>query len=308
MNDFTARIIDWGPIRANDFLYGTEITRLPKTGSLKLENELMPSGKIIHEWSSRVNYQEAREVAQLPTLLANQQYGLKLFAETTPAHSVMVKIQYFDHHNDLIEEAIFKDKILYFTLPERCVYYKISLLNAGNTSLIFDHLLLFDGQEDSMDVDDYFMSSIENVEDGNGIINAIIVEPDIKGIMSIAPQMYAHIPNVCKIFNLHKEQVSTSLLQAFKENILNNPTVKKVNLITLTGKGKLVADELLEMCAQNKVTAAIFQCHSEMDESTLINQLDPLLQPIIDPAYQLKNLDLDSLLGESNEYHETTEI
>lgn len=308
MNDFKARIIDWGPIRANDFLYGTEITRLPESGSLKLENELMPSGKIIHEWSSRVNYQEAREVAQLPTLLAHQQYGLKLFAETIPAQSVMVKIQYFDHHSDLIEEAIFKDKVLYFTLPDRCVYYKISLINAGNTSLVFDHLLLFDAKEDLTELDDYYMTSVENVEAGNDTINAIIVEPDIKGVMSIQPQLYAQIPNVCKIFNLNKGQVSTNMLQAFKENILSDPTVKKVNLITLTSKGKLVADELLETCTQNKVTADIVQCAPEKDESTELSHLDPLLQPIINPAYRLQNLDMDSLLGESNEYHETKNI
>ncbi|MDT2463444.1 accessory Sec system protein Asp3 [Vagococcus lutrae] len=137
-------IIKWGQLRQEDFLYGSQIRYSTDSELLYWENTLMPSGKVIHEWSSRVHYQETREPIQLPTLIPGNHYALQAVVSNNSEGKLKIKIAFYNYHHNLIQEIFFDLNQIEFSIPSQCLFYKVTLINAGLDNFIFRELVLYE--------------------------------------------------------------------------------------------------------------------------------------------------------------------
>ena len=131
-------MVYWDPIAAHSYLYGSVIRRTA-SGAVVFENEQMPSGVAIHEWFSKTEFGTHKTVPQLPILLPETWYRVKLQAESVPKHSVYVRMEFYNYQEELIDFLMFRD-VCDFECPEDTYSYRIQLIQGGSTCLTFSRI------------------------------------------------------------------------------------------------------------------------------------------------------------------------
>ncbi|MGT2799030.1 accessory Sec system protein Asp3 [Streptococcus marmotae] len=130
--------IYWGKIGLETYLTGSVI--IPRNKTIQIENILIPPGAIMYKWSSSKNYQAAREQANLPLLTRGATYHLHFSAETIPAQSIYLRVNFYDRFQKAVDFVILKSSDESFTYPPEAYYYDIELVNAGCTKMLFRYL------------------------------------------------------------------------------------------------------------------------------------------------------------------------
>lgn len=118
---------------------------------ISFENKLMPSGQIIHEWSSAWNYQGYRVQPALPLLKRGHRYRLSREMNSYPEASVFLKIIFYDRYDQEVGDLIEREESLDFLYPLDAYSYKVQLLSAGVESLEFHYLSLAEITEELHD-------------------------------------------------------------------------------------------------------------------------------------------------------------
>lgn len=134
--------IPWGEItQANTYLYGTDIFYQER--ALHFVNHRVPSDEILHEWTSRTNYQASRTSPLLPLLVPNDSYQLVIEMTSFPEESYYLKLSFFNRQDEELSFIIQREQVLEFQPPIETYYYTIELISAGCERLVFHHLSLY---------------------------------------------------------------------------------------------------------------------------------------------------------------------
>ncbi|MCR8968376.1 accessory Sec system protein Asp3 [Facklamia sp. 7083-14-GEN3] len=162
--------IFWGPLQPETFMYGSVIKKKSNHGIL-FNNSDLPSGTIIHQWSSKSDYFVYKEVPLLPQLQTNQSYCLKIIGQPTPAGTTYIRIKFFGPMDKLIDQIYSNDLEVLFKFPTGTIHYKIELIYAGFKSFDFDYLYLTNQELDANQVNVFEYKNLsQSLLDGREIV------------------------------------------------------------------------------------------------------------------------------------------
>ncbi|MFT8723965.1 MAG: accessory Sec system protein Asp3 [Liquorilactobacillus nagelii] len=178
MNNYAVNLIFWENT-ASTYLYGSSISFLSKE-HVTFANNLMSPGKKIVEWYSQTNYQAQRFCPQLPLLTPKHSYVLRLRARTEPAKSVLVRLSFYNHGGQLIEQKFISGFQGEFVYPTMSASYSIALLNAGCQKINFQRLELMDSRYTLPQNDNFFFSKFDQGEISK--LHIFFLEPTLKTV------------------------------------------------------------------------------------------------------------------------------
>ena len=141
LNDQMLYLIYWDNYAQNTYLYGSTF-RTREDGSVYFENERMPSGFPIKTWSSRTNYQRDRFEPQLPLLVEEERYRVKVCMKADPEGSVLLRVEFFNRQNERISYQFLEGEDCTFEVPKGTWYYRLELVQSGSRRLVFYGILL----------------------------------------------------------------------------------------------------------------------------------------------------------------------
>ena len=133
--------VKWEYVNSSTYVHGSCIDFSPE-GPTQFRNEFMPSGKIIHSWSSGISYTANRRGADLAQLRPNHEYQVEYRMMTHPKETVYIQISFFDLYGHTIETLFIDTNGQSFVVPERMYAYQIALLNVGCRSLSFEEIVI----------------------------------------------------------------------------------------------------------------------------------------------------------------------
>ncbi len=124
----------WDEYTSGTYLYGSKL-HFHSRDHVEFENSLMPSGAIIKEWYSKVNFQLMRTEPTLPMIDGESNYHIKVNME--PFDSFIVQMAFYDRYDNEAGTFIVRHPEEDFKCPLKTYSYRIQLINAGGTSLHF---------------------------------------------------------------------------------------------------------------------------------------------------------------------------
>ncbi|EGU71626.1 accessory Sec system protein Asp3 [Streptococcus mitis SK569] len=125
-----------GDGRQNTFLYGS-IVLYHSRDHVYLENTMVNSGTMIHEWTSSFNFQGNRLTPTLPLLKKGHSYRLTSQMTVQPQNGLYFRLIFMDRYDRQVGQVIEKNFDFTFTYPEDAYHYKVQLLSAGFQSVDF---------------------------------------------------------------------------------------------------------------------------------------------------------------------------
>ena len=125
-----------GDGRQNTFLYGS-IVLYHSRDHVYLENTMVNSGTMIHEWTSSFNFQGNRLTPTLPLLKKEHSYRLTSQMTVQPQNGLYFRLIFMDRYDRQVGQVIEKNFDYTFTYPEDAYHYKVQLLSAGFQSVDF---------------------------------------------------------------------------------------------------------------------------------------------------------------------------
>ena len=131
----------WDKHAGGAYLFGSEVSFDPD-GSVRFEGPLIPSGTVIREWYSHVNYQAKKFEPQLPILKEGARYEAKLFLAEEPADTILLRFNFYDRQGELISYYMTHRKCSEFVCPEGTYRYTGQLVQAGSDRFRMHHLEL----------------------------------------------------------------------------------------------------------------------------------------------------------------------
>ncbi|MGX0034710.1 accessory secretory protein Asp3 [Staphylococcus cohnii] len=139
--------IIWKKIHKNTFMYGAKLKF--NNNFVSMDNSLMPSGMVIHEWNMLSNYTTNKQVPSLPLLKKGNNYKIKFDYDVIPERSVYFKIILYKKNGEKIKTMIIEDDDIEFEYPKDAYSYKIELINAGFQHLQFYRTIIEDQHVES---------------------------------------------------------------------------------------------------------------------------------------------------------------
>lgn len=139
--------ITWKKIHKNTFMYGAKLKF--NNNFVSMDNSLMPSGMVIHEWNMLSNYTTNKQVPSLPLLKKGSNYKIKFDYDVIPEKSVYFKIVLYKKNGEKIKTMIIEDDDSEFEYPKDAYSYKIELMNAGFQHLQFYRTIIEDQHVES---------------------------------------------------------------------------------------------------------------------------------------------------------------
>ena len=125
-----------GDTRQNTFLYGSIVLYHSRV-HVYLENTMVNSGTMIHEWTSSFNFQGNRLTPTLPLLKKGHSYRLTSQMTVQPQNGLYFRLIFMDRYDKQVDQVIEKDFDFTFTYPEEAYHYKVQLLSAGLQAVDF---------------------------------------------------------------------------------------------------------------------------------------------------------------------------
>ncbi|MGW9987219.1 accessory Sec system protein Asp3 [Staphylococcus cohnii] len=139
--------ITWKKVHKNTFMYGAKLRF--NNNFVSMDNSLMPSGMVIHEWNMLSNYTTNKQVPSLPLLKKGNNYKIKFDYDVIPERSVYFKIILYKKNGEKIKTMIIEDDDIEFEYPKDAYSYKIELMNAGFQHLQFYRTIIEDQHVES---------------------------------------------------------------------------------------------------------------------------------------------------------------
>lgn len=134
--------IDWDSTMNDFYNYGSTIEY--KEGTVLFKNELLSPGAVIVRWKSNTNYQRDRTLLQLPLLIKNTHYRVQIEAEMIPKNSMLIRLDFFDRFEKLIDTEVLSGRGGSFIYPCKAHTYSLSLIGIGIREFKFKKLLLYE--------------------------------------------------------------------------------------------------------------------------------------------------------------------
>ncbi|MDU0428175.1 accessory Sec system protein Asp3 [Staphylococcus epidermidis] len=134
--------ITWKKVHKSTFMYGSKLKF--NNNFVSLDNSLMPSGMVIHEWNMLSSYTTNKQVPSLPLLKKGSNYKIKFDYDVIPEKSVYFKIVLYKKNGEKIKTMIIEDDDSEFEYPKDAYSYKIELMNAGFQHLQFYRIIIED--------------------------------------------------------------------------------------------------------------------------------------------------------------------
>lgn len=134
--------ITWKKVHKSTFMYGSKLKF--NNNFVSMDNSLMPSGTVIHEWNMLSSYTTNKQVPSLPLLKKGSNYKIKFDYDVIPEKSVYFKIVLYKKNGEKIKTMIIEDDDSEFEYPKDAYSYKIELMNAGFQHLQFYRIIIED--------------------------------------------------------------------------------------------------------------------------------------------------------------------
>lgn len=142
MQAYLIQDIFWGDgSNGRAYLYGSVIDY--KKDGIEFENLRFPSGKPIHVWYSRTNYQERRQSPSLPLLRPGSHYVIQQDFTVEPAGGAYLQLTYFNRQGEEIGLSILRESEQEFTYPKEAFTYTLTLVSAGCERVRFSRIRLY---------------------------------------------------------------------------------------------------------------------------------------------------------------------
>ncbi|HEC2157900.1 accessory Sec system protein Asp3 [Staphylococcus delphini] len=197
INQFNIR---WTQIVTETFMYGS-ILRFKPTETL-FENELMPSGIVIHEWKMITAYDEESLVPALPILKKNKTYHFKFEYEAKPAGTVYFKIVFKRRNGTVCDTKIIKGYEEDVMMPAEAYSYVVQMINKASKSLAFRQIIIQDVMHHRVSSLDVEVSEMLNVDPTVQFATVIFV--DNEGVQEDAIR---HINNCILVTNWNQSHM-----------------------------------------------------------------------------------------------------
>ena len=139
--------ITWKKVHKSTFMYGSKLKF--NNNFVSMDNSLMPSGMVIHEWNMLSSYTTNKQVPSLPLLKKGSNYKIKFDYDVIPEKSVYFKIVLYKKNGEKIKTMIIEDDDSEFEYPKDAYSYKIELMNAGFQHLQFYRTIIEDQHVES---------------------------------------------------------------------------------------------------------------------------------------------------------------
>ncbi|MCD8109472.1 MAG: accessory Sec system protein Asp3 [Clostridiales bacterium] len=188
MGDHALYLIYWESPSAKAYLYGTQLDYLPDR-SVRFCNRLMPSGYPIQEWTSFCDFQRDRHEPQLPILAEGCRYRYRACFREYPRGTVLLRFDFYDQQDVLLDTVMTEKKHGVFTAPERTFRYTMQLVQGGSETVLFRYIELFPEQAGI-----YYR--ILRKDPKAGELNILIPEPGKRMITAPDEEQYRHLQNV----------------------------------------------------------------------------------------------------------------
>ena len=140
-----------GDSRQNTFLFGS-IVLYHSRDHVYLENAMVNSGTMIHEWTSSFNFQGNRLTPTLPLLKRGYRYRLSSRMTVQPQNGLYFRLIFMDRYDKQVGQVIEKDLDFTFTYPEEAYHYRVQLLSAGFQAVDF-HSFSIEEDDSEQDVE-----------------------------------------------------------------------------------------------------------------------------------------------------------
>ena len=142
MNQNNRFYITWKKVHKSTFMYGTKLKF--NNNFVSVDNSLMPSGMVIHEWNMLSSYTTNKQGPSLPLLKKGSNYNIRFDYDVIPERSVYFKIVLYKKNGEKIKTMIIEDDDIEFEYPKDAYSYKIELMNAGFQHLQFRRIIIED--------------------------------------------------------------------------------------------------------------------------------------------------------------------
>lgn len=142
MNQNNRLEITWKKVHKSTFMYGAKLKF--NNNFVSMDNSLMPSGMVIHEWNMLSSCTTNKQVPSLPLLKKKSNYKIRFDYDVTPEKSVYFKIVLYKKNGEQIKAMIIEEDDIEFEYPKDAYSYKIELMNAGFQNLQFRRIIIED--------------------------------------------------------------------------------------------------------------------------------------------------------------------
>ncbi|QUM67158.1 accessory Sec system protein Asp3 [Staphylococcus delphini] len=166
--------IRWTQITPETFMYGS-ILRFKATETL-FENELMPSGIVIHEWKMMTNFEDDKVMPTLPILQRNQTYRFHFDYHVQPVDSVYFKVIFKRRNGTVCDYQMIKGHDKDITVPDEMYSYVVQIINAASQHLTFRQLTIEDVREQSKAMADVHVHDMCHIDPDATQATVIFVE------------------------------------------------------------------------------------------------------------------------------------
>ena len=165
--------IRWTQITSNTFMYGTQF-RFHASETV-FQNELMPSGIVIHQWEMMTNFQKDKTIPTLPILKKDQTYHFKFDYDVEPSHCIYFKIIFKHRDNTVCDVQIIRGHEAEVRMPQQAFNYELQMINAASKVVKFRQICIKEGEDAQLD-NQLYISDIQNKVPHLPIVNIVFVE------------------------------------------------------------------------------------------------------------------------------------
>ncbi|HCD3936222.1 TPA: accessory Sec system protein Asp2 [Staphylococcus aureus] len=230
--------VTWNYISQTTFMYGSKVSF--SNGEVTFINPLMPSGLPIHEWLMLKQFSKYKSAPSLPILRRGQHYKLHFDFDATPAGSVYFIIIFYNKNGTKLSTEIVKSNSITIQYPDEAYAYKIKMMNAASTSLIFRCLTITEmTHQDDLEYKSMRVTKIGDDQYGNDMINVIIAEPSdtYPTISNDFLKLFGHVWLVERWMD---DNIEGNIKQ-LKNDLQSQDTLKAINLISYGSKSNVFA-------------------------------------------------------------------
>lgn len=140
--------IYWDCFMKNAYFYGTEISFKDKD-HIEIHNNIVPSGTVIKEWFSKVNFQASRTEPTLPIIDGEGKYEISFDLKTDIDEGVLFRIMYYDKYDNEVGHQTIKSSGTVFTCPMATYSYRIQMINMGAKDIVFHSMSIQEVMDES---------------------------------------------------------------------------------------------------------------------------------------------------------------
>lgn len=128
--------IYWNDYSSDTYLNGSEIVYHSKN-NVEFRNNLMPSGTIIKQWYSKVDFQRQKIEPALPIIDGESYYHISIDISGEEADRCIIRLLFFDRYEQEAGDLLLTEPEMDFRCPLKTYSYRLQLISGGTTQFVF---------------------------------------------------------------------------------------------------------------------------------------------------------------------------